>query len=641
MGKSVQIHLFMFFAIFVNCALAFSSISLPIISKVTLLSAIALVGIFPFYQSCKKTPSKQQFLFDGLFSAYILINALSIIWASNLIAFINGFIFLILIFIFYFLIKFLLFRYPSISINSLISVVALSTIFYIFYMIYGLIQIPNKLALYGAPDMGITNETIYLIKNTTGIHKNVITSFFIICLPFILLGILHFKKKWRPLFYVLMSVSVFYILIFQSRSSYMALVIFGALIFLMGTQIKLFFKNLRPIIISLIFSGILFMGFILLMGNLNEYVKRLNWNYQEKEIITEDINQADTEEIIDEPKSSNTPIESKTINERFVFWSKTMSIIKKNPILGIGLSNWAIHLPGESYSGLERYPRSSRTPSHPHNDFLLIWSELGILGILLFLAMGLTLLFFGVKSFLISQSPKQKLKIAICLAGIVSYTLIFCFTGRKVLLDQQFLFFSLAALLIYYSRKDQAKWSFNIPPIALLGLAIPALLLCIIVQTGQIYEEPKLRKLSKLHRKGKSNQLIQHLQDNPIYFHNSRRKRTIDAYLAKAYFDIDSIDMALNKYEEALKIKPYYYPTITNYANALLSNQQTEKALKQYTKALYIFPEYDAARIGYTKALITNKNWKKARKNMKLIQNEGIRKELAKEIKRKRPSKEN
>lgn len=83
-------------------------------------------------------------------------------------------------------------------------------------------------------------------------------------------------------------------------------------------------------------------------------------------------------------------------NLRQWFWAGTWEMIKDHPVAGIGMGRYAIESPhylGEVLwaPGGEGYTHNTLLTEHPHNDFLLLWSELGAIGFalaaLLFLRM--------------------------------------------------------------------------------------------------------------------------------------------------------------------------------------------------------------------------------------------------------------
>ncbi len=86
---------------------------------------------------------------------------------------------------------------------------------------------------------------------------------------------------------------------------------------------------------------------------------------------------------------------------RLNYWKDTLKIIKANPLTGVGLGNF--NLPQSRYS---------------HNSYLQIWAETGILGIVSFLWLIISVLKSAVKN--IKNSQNKKL-----LAGLITANAIF------------------------------------------------------------------------------------------------------------------------------------------------------------------------------------------------------------------------
>jgi len=68
------------------------------------------------------------------------------------------------------------------------------------------------------------------------------------------------------------------------------------------------------------------------------------------------------------------PLEDQFVQQRLRLWKKTLNIIAKNPVLGVGVRNFDLSMVDKSEQG----------PSHAHNLFLNIGAEMGILGFIAF-----------------------------------------------------------------------------------------------------------------------------------------------------------------------------------------------------------------------------------------------------------------
>ena len=71
--------------------------------------------------------------------------------------------------------------------------------------------------------------------------------------------------------------------------------------------------------------------------------------------------------------------------DRLELWTRTIQLIKEKPLFGHGLSDWKIEMLKYGNKGLVSEDNNTFY-QRPHNDFLWIMSETGIIGILLYVA---------------------------------------------------------------------------------------------------------------------------------------------------------------------------------------------------------------------------------------------------------------
>ena len=103
----------------------------------------------------------------------------------------------------------------------------------------------------------------------------------------------------------------------------------------------------------------------------------------------------------------NAPISS--IEERLKLWTKTLNMISENPLLGVGIGNWKIIIPSYGTTGL----RSEQGEVHfqrPHNDFLWILAETGIISLLFYTGFFVIIAIYA-KATLADLSASDEVKI--------------------------------------------------------------------------------------------------------------------------------------------------------------------------------------------------------------------------------------
>ncbi|MBM6861188.1 O-antigen ligase family protein [Clostridium saudiense] len=73
-------------------------------------------------------------------------------------------------------------------------------------------------------------------------------------------------------------------------------------------------------------------------------------------------------------------------SSRFNIWDVTISMIKDNPIGGIGYENFSIQYPYYISNNPNLIVNDGYLPVHPHNVFLKMQAELGIVGTVIFIS---------------------------------------------------------------------------------------------------------------------------------------------------------------------------------------------------------------------------------------------------------------
>ena len=94
----------------------------------------------------------------------------------------------------------------------------------------------------------------------------------------------------------------------------------------------------------------------------------------------------------------------KSSNGRFDYWSDAYYHIKDQPIIGAGLGNWKI----ASISVGKDHIKGYTIPYHAHNDFLHIFTEVGILGGLSYLFLFIMLSFFLLRLIYVQRKEDGK-----------------------------------------------------------------------------------------------------------------------------------------------------------------------------------------------------------------------------------------
>ncbi|MCP4634046.1 MAG: O-antigen ligase family protein, partial [candidate division Zixibacteria bacterium] len=236
----------------------------------------------------------------------------------------------------------------------------LITVYSIIIIAYGIYELLS-LILGGKLDL----ENTYLV--TAGFRlRNLYSQMLFLTLPFTIFGIYLFRGFWRhisltatlsviALIPMLMTRSVWFGITLATLSS---LIVF----FLYNKHLKISKKSINRSILFLLIIVVLISGSVVVYSRLDSFE---TFRYRINEAFNFKHGSAST---------------------RLMLWDTTLDMIKNSPITGIGAENWKLIYP--KFSGAYEYSPAGEalTPRRPHNDFLWVLSETGIIGCLLFIA---------------------------------------------------------------------------------------------------------------------------------------------------------------------------------------------------------------------------------------------------------------
>ena len=232
-----------------------------------------------------------------------------------------------------------------------------------------------------------------LLKGVTG-NKNITSSILAIKLPF-LLYLFHISKKnlHKFLLFLVYSLTIIILFALSSRAVYISLTLFssGLFIFLLSIYSK---KNIRKPV-----THILLFHFFALIISFTYFQSIL-------------------------PPNSNVSLFSRAVtintldtstNQRLSYYKLAINQVLDNPIVGVGLGNWKIESIGLDPSSINGYT----VPYHVHNDFLEIATELGILGVILYISIFVVCLLALYKSYKKSDFTNQIFILMLFFSGLI------------------------------------------------------------------------------------------------------------------------------------------------------------------------------------------------------------------------------
>ncbi len=275
-------------------------------------------------------------------------------------------------------------QFFAIVIGFVIILICISKIDNAFDFISNIISIILiiELALIYSPfifDFGTAKNLIFSRSSSfLGIAANVnITAFSIIYkIPFVIYSSILYKKFLFPFLLIIFSLIIFASGTLNStRAAIITYTSLAPILFLIGLVIYFKSRNNKLLLISLI------------------YILSISFSFPLNSYLSESLGKSESK-ITNRLSTLNALIDDESqdssISERRAFYSQAINFIIENPIFGTGLGNWKIKSIDTNKENIIGY----MVPYHAHNDYLEIASEIGLVG----LGIYLSILFLGFKN---------------------------------------------------------------------------------------------------------------------------------------------------------------------------------------------------------------------------------------------------
>ena len=524
-------------------------------------------------------------IFILLYLLYVLFSIFSVLWSLNSsLAIIEVAKNILYCFVFLFIISLL-----KIHKENFLSIF-LKTILILFFISFLKITIQ----FFELPDL--QRSSLYYLTGICG-HKNLYSNFVFICSIFTFINLYYFHSKWKG-FSILAALLQFGIIVMlQTRAVWIGYIVFfsTALILYFLSRIKLHLK-FKNIVISILALQILInIFFIDAMPKLLHYYKTHQPNINNNETVND----------------------LSTFSERIEIWQKTYDFFSHNKIKGVGANNWQIYFPSTSLPDVYRITDLNVTFQRPHNDFLWILSEYGLIGFNLYILFLLILL----TSLFCINIQKNNFFIIIILSGILGYLTISFFDFPKERIEHNILFFSLLGVAYYYIWKERIvifKHFFYINKKALVICIIP-LLVIILLSILNFRGEYFTKKMYQQRNIRNDNGVIYFCNIAQSFCYNIDATTVpLDWYKGNANEHLRNYSSSLTDFKNSYHVHPYNFNVLNDLASAYYLNNNVDSAKKYYIQSLLINPRFDEPWLNLTAIFINANDYIEAEKSNNL-----------------------
>ena len=490
-----------------------------------------------------------------------------------------------------FLISFILFQRSHQSIAIITRASAFAVLIFVFI---GVVQLYKLMINYNSQ---LSPSISYSITSSLA-NKNFFAEVLVLFSPLLIIGIYQNNYLWRALFIIALSLNLCTLLLLQSLAAGLA-IIFSLVFFIFLSKkfnlklLNLYLFNKYRYIILIFFTLLLTTGFYFFSHT--SASKKLFIKYK---TVTE---------YISNPTLLTTTREenNNSVFERLIMWRNSINMISDYPIMGVGLNNWKIYNPIYGIGGTQLTNNGYVNYEHPHNDYLLIWTEQGPVGIILYLLLFFLIIREGFK-FHNKSDSKSKLPKILLLIGVFSFMMLSLFAYPRSRFYSMIILMILFALILSQNNVIKNK-TLPLKPIAIVMFIVS--ILGVITSYYRIIGEMHTKKVQIFQLRQDFSRMIREADKAYSWFYPMDLTSTpLSWYKGMAYFDSGLLKDAIFEYEKAIKINPNHLRLLNDIATSYERNNQKREAIYYYRKALSISPLFPEANLNISATYFNSNN---------------------------------
>lgn len=447
-------------------------------------------------------------------------------------------------------------------------------------------------------DLGdLEKDSLYSISGMNG-HKNLLTSFLLLNLFFLIKALFRLKQTWKILAATALVLNLGLIGLLQTKAVWLGLII-ALLTYATAYLFTVLRKKIRMKLNVYIWIGIVMLTANLFFLKVLPIAIDRGLSYNQG-VKVEGVNTASRE--LDD--------------ERLMLWKKTNAVFQDKPLLGTGMGNWQIWYPKAGLDHLWRAEELNYTFQRPHNDWLWILSETGLIGFNLFLLFAVSILAFLLKAALVAAADRQRQRRIIGYMAIISafFTVAFFDFPRERMEHTIWinLIFGMAYVEIRNSLALGPLFTFTVQRGHYLAVAVILLFIC---SVGMLRHqgEYNLRNLYVAKNLGGRSQVIDLCTAAESFAY------TIDPtslplcwYSGNAKAQGKDFEGAHRDLLKAYGLAPYNRNVLNDLASSYAFRNETETAKMYYRKSAGISPRFDDPKLNLAAIYIREENYRMA-----------------------------
>lgn len=420
-------------------------------------------------------------------------------------------------------------------------------------------------------------------------NKNFFSEVLVLMMPALFYGLLKDDRKYKLLHLMALVFAVGFILLLASLACWVALIVSTAIV---GTVAFTDRSADRPKLkknakLSLVFASLILfaIGYVIIKKVPIERSLKFKAEMVSKYIADPSL------------LEKNIVSNNNSVFDRLLMIRNSLRMISDHPFLGVGMNNWKLLYASYGVGGTEVINSGGMNFEHPHNDYLLVLSEQGIPGLILYLLFFFFVLRLWFRRWKDHSTIQRSFLLVILFAFTAFLTMSLFSYPRSRIYAPLLLMFYISLLFI---EKDKDERTFYLKPVWIV-LICCLCLISTIVASIRLNSEIHAKQMMKAKHQNNFARVMRESDKINRYFYPLEYSSTaIEWYRGMALFYSGKIPAALESYKQALKKTPYHLRTLNDLATAYEQSGMPDSAISFYRKALKMSPNLNDSKFNLT-----------------------------------------
>jgi tetratricopeptide (TPR) repeat protein len=319
--------------------------------------------------------------------------------------------------------------------------------------------------------------------------------------------------------------------------------------------------------------------------------------------------------------------------DRFELWKRTTKLIKEKPLIGHGIGSWRINMLKYGNEGLVS-ENNITFYQRPHNDFLWLGAEQGIVGLILYIGSLLIILFQLINSIHICNKRELLIQLILYASVLISFLIISNFSfPRERISHNIILFSSIGLFLNLNSRISKVRKYKYFKTKGTKHISLVLLAIILVLGAMRFHGEVHTKKATIARKKGDYKTCIMEIEKaQSLIYQIDETSTPLSWQTGLSYFHMGDYDKAHEYFKEAMEINPYHIYVLNDYAGCLSRLQKYYEAIELYLKALSVSPSFQEARLNLIALYYKQENYYAAFEALKWVSLTNIDERLKKTI---------